>query len=60
MIESIAIIVGWQSHWLQQTRTSPNAAAVNTKTKEENLLTIGRPQVDWDLQQDTFTSTANP
>jgi len=42
--ESIAIIARWQSPRQQQMRTSPNAAAVDAETKEENLLTFGRPQ----------------
>ena len=29
------IIAEWQSLWLQQMRTSPNAAAMDTKTKEK-------------------------
>ena len=37
-----------------------NAAAVQAETKEKKLLTLGRPQVGRDLQQDTLTSTANP
>jgi len=60
MVESIAIIVGWQSLWLQQMRTSPNAAAIDTEMKEKNLLTFGRPQIGKDLQENILTSTANP
>jgi len=39
-------------------RTSPNAAAVDAATKEK-LLTLGRPPVGRDLQQDTLFSTAS-
>ena len=39
---------------------SPNAAAKDTEKKGEKLLTLGRPQVGRDLQQDTLASTANP
>jgi len=58
--ESIAIIARWQSPRQQQMRTSPNAAAVDAETKEENLLTFGRPQAGWDFQQDPLTFTASP
>jgi len=58
--ENTAEIAGWQSQWLQQMRTSPNAAAVDAKTKEEKLLTSERSQVGKDLQRDTLASTANP
>jgi len=37
---STTIIVGWQSLQLQQRRTSPNTVPVDTKTKEESLLTF--------------------
>ena len=50
----------WHNLRLQQMRTSPNAAAVDTETKEEKLLTFGRILVGRDLQQDTLISTANP
>lgn len=60
MIESAAIIAGLQSLQLQQKRTSPNTAAVDTKIKEENFPTFRRPQLHTNLQQDIFTSTANP
>lgn len=40
-------------------KISPNTTAVDTKAKEENVLTLGRTQVDRDFQQDTLTSTAN-
>jgi len=32
-MESKAIIAGWQSLWLQQVRTSPNAAVIDTETR---------------------------
>ena len=38
-------------------RTSPNTVAMYTETKEEKLLTFGRPQEERD--RDTLTSTAN-
>jgi len=56
-MESIAIIVGWQSLWLQQMRTNPNTAAVDAEMKED-LLTFRRPQAHGDLQ-DSLVSTAN-
>lgn len=59
-MENTVIIAGWQSPRLQQMRTSLNAAAVDSETKEENLLTLRRPQVGWDLQQDTLSSAAKP
>jgi len=34
------IIAGWQSLWLQQTRTSPNAAATDTEMKEKSCLPL--------------------
>ena len=58
-MESTAIVAGQHNPRLQQMSTSTNAAATDTKTKEEKLLTFGRPQVDRNLQQDTFASTAN-
>lgn len=60
MTESTVITAEWQSLWLQQTKTNPNRAAEDTETKEKKLLTIGKPQVGSNLQQDTFASTANP
>lgn len=60
MMESTAIIAGWQNLCMQQMRTSPSAALMDTETKEEDLLTLRRPQVVKDLQQDTLVSTANP
>jgi len=57
-MESTAIIGGWQSPRLQQVRTSTTAE--NSETKEENLLTLRRPQVHRDAQQEMLTSTANP
>jgi len=33
---------------------------MDAETKEEKLLTFGRPQVVRNPQQDTLTSTANP
>jgi len=59
-MESTAIIAGWQSLWLQQMKTNPNAAAIDAEMKEKKLLTFRRPQVGRDLQQDALTSTANP
>jgi len=59
-MESTAIIAEWHNPGLQQTRTSPNAAAVDTETNEEKLLTFSRPLVGKDLQQDTLTTSANP
>jgi len=41
-------------------RISSSAADMDAETKEKNLLTLGRPQVGRDLQQDTLASTANP
>lgn len=57
-MERTAIIGGWQSPRLQQVRTSTTAE--NSETKEENLLTLRRPQVHRDAQQEMLTSTANP
>jgi len=34
------IIAGWQSLWLQQTRTSPNAAATDREMKEKSCLPL--------------------
>jgi len=59
MMKNTVAIVGWQSLWLQQKRTSPNAAAVDTKKKEKKLLTFRRLPVDNNLQQNVLTSTAN-
>jgi len=59
-MSSTAIITGWHKRRLQQMRTNPNAAIVDTERKEENLLTLGKPQVGRDLQQDILTSIANP
>lgn len=50
-MESTAIKVGWQSPRIQQKRTNPNAV-IDTETKEEKLLTSGRPQVGRDLQHE--------
>ena len=36
-MESTAITAGWQSHRLQQMRTNPKEATINTKTKEEKI-----------------------
>ena len=41
-------------------RICPNAAAIVTKTKDKNLLSLGRPLIGRVLQQDTLSSTANP
>lgn len=43
-MENTAIVAEWHNPNLQEMRTSPNAAAIGTETKEENLLTSGRPQ----------------
>jgi len=59
MMESIAIMAGWQSLKLQQVRISPNAVVIDAVTKGENLLTFGRPQQGRDLQLNLLTSTAN-
>lgn len=66
-MENTAVIVGWQSPRLQQTR-SPNTAAVDTETKGEGKtkktnkkkLTFRRLQVCRDVQQAPLASTANP
>jgi len=50
--ESTIIIEGWHNPWLKQTGTSPNAATMNIKTKEEKLLTFGRPQLSKTLPQE--------
>ena len=50
MIESIATIAERHNPRLQQIKTSPNAAAMDTEPKEEKLLTFGRPQVGRDFQ----------
>ena len=42
MMENTAIVAEWHNARLQQTRPSPNAAAIDAKTKEEKLLTFGR------------------
>lgn len=42
---------------LQQVSISPNAAAVDTETKEKWLVTLGRPQVGRDLLQEMFSPT---
>ena len=39
---------------------SPNAATVDTETKEKKLFTLKKPQIDRNLQWDTLISTANP
>jgi len=59
-MEGTAIIEKQHNPRLQQMRTSTNAAAANTETKEEKPLTLRRPQVGRDLQQNTLTSTASP
>ena len=60
MMESTAITVEWHNARLQQTKTSPNAAAMDAETKEEKLLTSGRPPAARDHQQDNLASTNNP
>ena len=59
-MENTAIAAQWHNPGLEQMRTRLNAAAVEKETKEEKLLTFGRPQVVRNPQQDTLTSTANP
>jgi len=59
-MESTVIVAEQHNPRLQKMRTSPNAPAVDTETKEEKLLTFRRPQVGSDLQGDPFASTANP
>ena len=59
-MENTGIIVKWHNPRLQHTRTSPNTAATNAKTKEETLLTFRRPQVHRDLEQNALISTATP
>mgnify|MGYP001853302158 CR=1 FL=1 len=49
-MESTAIIAGWHNPRLQQMKTSPNAAAIDTETKEKNLLTFRMSLVGRDLQ----------
>jgi len=49
-VKSTAIIAEWHNLGLRQMRTSPNAAAVDTETKEKRLLTFGRPPVCRELQ----------
>lgn len=60
MMERGEIIKGWQSSKLQQTRTSPNTAALDAKTREENLPTFEKPPRSKDIQQNTYATTANP
>jgi len=59
VIETTAIIAGGHNSSLQR-RTSLNAAAMDTKTKEEKQFTFGMPPASRDLQQDILASTANP
>jgi len=58
-MESTAIITEWHNARLQQMKTSPNAAAVDPKTKEEKRLTFRKPEIGRNLEQDTLPSTAN-
>jgi len=39
-MESIAKIAEWQSLWLQQMRTIPNAAAMDAEMKEKSCLPL--------------------
>jgi len=48
-MKNTAVIADGHNCRLQQMRTSPNAAAVDTETKEEKLLTFGRPPVGREL-----------
>jgi len=41
-------------------RKNPNAAAGDIETKGKKPLTLGRPQVGRNLQQNTLTSPVNP
>ena len=59
-IEITAISAGRHNPRLQQMRTSTNGAPISTETKEEILLTFGRPLACRDLQQDALTFTASP
>jgi len=56
MMESTAVIADGHNPRLQQMKTSPNAATIDTETKKEKLLTFGRPPVGTDPP----TSSANP
>lgn len=61
MKESTAIIALQHNPQLPQIRTSPNTAALDTETKEEQVLTFEGPPVGKDLQQDTPSPPpANP
>lgn len=59
VMESIAIIAEQHNTRIQQVRTSPNAALVDTEMKEEKLLSFGRPPVGKDLKKYTLSSAAN-
>ena len=59
-MENTAIAAQWHNPGLEQMRTRLNAAAVEKETKEEKLLTFGRPQIHRNLKQNTFVSTAKP
>ena len=47
---STAIAANWHNSKLQQVRANPNAAAMDTETKHEKLLTFGRPMIVRDIQ----------
>lgn len=50
VIESTAMTAEQQGPRLQQVRTYSNATAIGTENKGKKLLTLGRPQVQRDLQ----------
>lgn len=57
--QSTVITAEWDNPRLHQTRIRQNAAAKDTKTKEEKLLTFGRLQVGRNLHKEILTSSAN-
>ena len=50
-MESTTVIAEWHNPRLQQMKISPNAAAIDAKTKEKKLLTFRRPEVDQDFSK---------
>jgi len=60
MMEYTAVTAEQHNPRPQQIKTSTNAPAMGTKTKEDKLLTLRRPQIYRNLQEDTLASTANP
>lgn len=44
---------GWHNPRLQRMRTSPNATPMDSKTKEEELLTLRKAQLGCNHQQKT-------